>query len=470
VLEAADLLRSRGLSAVELLHACLRRIEERNGGEPSFDGAPGAVNAWVRLYPERAEALARSADERLRREGGEAPVVCGIPLGLKDLYAVAGLPLTASSRVLEGSVAEADSTAWARLAARGMVLVGHLHTHEFAAGGTTDQVGNPWSLQRSAGGSSGGSAAAVAAGMVPAALGTDTLGSLRIPSALCGTSTIKPTRGRVPIDGIVPLAASLDHAGPMCRTVADCSALLDALAADGPQISPLFPPPAPLGRLPVEPRPGPRPLEGLTVALTDRPSRQPIDPDVADGLEAARAACERLGARVVQHQAPAELDASNMTTILLAEMRALHGGFADRLERYRPSIRALVEATAGFGDVAGYIRAQERRAEFTAEWQAWFAEHGVDLVLEPTVPPVAHVRGAGYDAGHEGGEGDPLIALTATWDLTGFPVVALPAGLGSRSGLPVGVSLVAVRGAEAPLVQAAIDLQEHALTPPAFSL
>src|SRR5918992_2199266 len=184
VLAAAELLRSRRLSAAELLAACVRRIE--GGGRPTFDGAPDAINAWVRLYPDVAEELARAADERLDREREGASLLCGIPIGLKDLYAVAGLPLTASSRVLEGNVAGEDCEAWARLRRRGMVLVGHTHTHEFAGGGTTDQVGNPWAPDRSAGGSSGGSAAAVAAHMVPAALGTDTLGSLRIPSALCG--------------------------------------------------------------------------------------------------------------------------------------------------------------------------------------------------------------------------------------------------------------------------------------------
>ena len=129
----------------------------------------------------------------------------------------AGKPLTASSRVLD-EVPERDCDAWARLAAEGMVLLGHVHTHEFAAGGTTDQVGNPWALDRSAGGSSGGSAAALAARMVPAATGTDTAGSLRIPSAMCGTSTIKPTRGIVPMRGIVPLCESFDHAGPMAQS------------------------------------------------------------------------------------------------------------------------------------------------------------------------------------------------------------------------------------------------------------
>jgi aspartyl-tRNA(Asn)/glutamyl-tRNA(Gln) amidotransferase subunit A len=466
VLAAAALLRSRRLSAAELLGACLRRIESRNGGRPTFDGAPDAINAWVRLYPAVAGTLARAADERLDRERERAPLLCGIPIGLKDLYAVDGLPLTASSRVLEGDVARRDSEAWARLRRRGMVLVGHTHTHEFAAGGTTDQVGNPWAPERSAGGSSGGSAAAVAAHMVPAALGTDTLGSLRIPSALCGTSTLKATHGRVPMHGIVPLAPTLDHAGPIARTVADCSALLAELAAEGPEISPLLPPPAPLGATPFAARPGSRPLQGVTIALTDRPERQPLDPDVGDALDAARSACMELGATLVEDRAPDELPGRDLSAILLAEMWVLHCDYADRADRYRPAIRELVDAGSAATDAVAYLRAQQRRAAFTAEWEDWFARTGVDLVLEPTAPVVAHVRGKGYDPGHAGGEGDPLIAFTSTWDLTGFPVATLPAGVGRRSGLPVSVSLIAARGAEGPLVQAAIDLQEHALPPP----
>lgn len=465
VLETASLLRSRQLSAAELLAACHRRIESANGGPPTFDGAPEAVNAWARLYPELAEELAGAADRRLEREREAAPLLCGIPIGVKDLYSVAGLPLTASSRVLEDQIAGGDCTAWVRLRAQGMVLVGHTHTHEFAAGGTTDQVGNPWALERVPGGSSGGSAAALAAGMVPVAVGTDTLGSLRIPSALCGTSSVKATHGRVPMDGIVPLAPTLDHAGPMARSVADCSALLTVLGSGGSQVSPLLPPPAPPGSLPVEARPGPRPLEGLKLAVTDRPDRQPLDEDVADGLETARAACERLGATVVEHPAPIELPADQMSAVLLAEMWAFHREFADRADRYRASIRELVDAARTANDAAAYIQAQQGRDAFTAEWEGWFAEHGVDFLLEPTVPVVAPPRGDGYDPGHAGGQGDPLISLTATWDLTGFPVAALPVDVGRRTRLPVGVSLVGPRGVEAALVQAAIDLQEHALTP-----
>src|SRR5262249_48534831 len=188
------------------------RIRERDGTQ-SFEGDLESVNAWIRVYEEDALAAARRADGV--KDGGP---LRGVPIGLKDLYGVAGRPLTASSRVLD-DVPGRSGEAWARLEGAGMILLGHQHTHEFAAGVTTDQVGNPWALARSAGGSSGGSAAALAAGMGPAALGTDTSGSLRIPSAMCGTSTIKPTRRLVPVDRVVPLVPSLDTAGPMARAV-----------------------------------------------------------------------------------------------------------------------------------------------------------------------------------------------------------------------------------------------------------
>ena len=457
VLEAVAALRQRRVSAVELTEACLARIEERNGGAPSFDGAPGAINAWTRLYPELALQQAREADARRAREGEGTPALCGVPVALKDIVGVAGLPLTASSRVLEGNVADTDATAWARLRAQGMVLLGHTHTHEFAAGGTTDQVGNPWAPGRIAGGSSGGSAAAVAAQMVPAALGSDTCGSLRIPSACCGTSTIKATHGRVPIGGVIPLAPTLDHVGPIARSIADCAALLGALAGGGDEPTPLGAPAAPL-------REGTaRPLSGLTVAVTDRTGEGPLDREVAEGLEAARRGAEELGARVVERPAPWRVDWDELTTILLTEAWAYHARHAERHERYRPAIAEFAEAASGCTDAQRYLAAQAGRTRGLIAWEAWFEEGGIDLVLEPTIPIVPCERGPGYERGHAGGAGDPLIALTAMWDLTGMPVASIPVSW------DVGVSLVAPRGREATLVAAAAELQERALGVPAFS-
>jgi aspartyl-tRNA(Asn)/glutamyl-tRNA(Gln) amidotransferase subunit A len=461
VVAAAGLLRRRELSAAELTEACLARIDERNGGAPTFEGSPEAVNAWVRLYPELAREAARAADERLA--AGEAPLLCGIPLGLKDLYGMAGLPLTASSRVLEGNVAGADAEVWARLRDDGMVPLGHTHTHEFAAGGTTDQVGNPWALDRVAGGSSGGSAAALAAGMIPAALGSDTCGSLRIPSSCCGTSAIKPTHGLLSLDGIIPLAPTLDHPGPMAHTIADCAALLAAMAASGSPVNPTVPPPAALGDLAPGPSGGPRPLEGLTIALTDRTETTPLQAAVAAALDTARRACEQLGARVVSAPAPWQQDWDDLSRLLLTDVWAYHAQHAGRADRYRPAIAEFVAASEHFTNAAAYLAAQQRRAAGAAAWEDWFVRRGIDLVLEPTLPIVPYGRGPGYDRGHAGGPGDPMIAFTALWNLTGMPVAALPVTW------EAGISLIAPRGHEPALVAAAIDLQEGALPAPRWT-
>ena len=212
------------------------------------------------------------------------PLLTGIPVGLKDLYGVAGKPVTASSSLLDDVPGE-DCDVWKRLAAAGMVLLGHLHTHEFAAGGTTDQVGNPWDLERSPGGSSGGSGAALAACMVPAATGTDTAGSLRIPSACCGTSAIKPTSGRVSLAGVVPLSWSLDHAGPMARTLADCGLLLQAMAGPDRRLAETALHAALPDALPE--RAAARPLEGVRLAVSPRAASVELDADVAAGFELA---------------------------------------------------------------------------------------------------------------------------------------------------------------------------------------
>ncbi|MDR7304222.1 amidase [Haloactinomyces albus] len=466
VFDAAALLRTGALSAVELLDACEQRITERNGGPPTFDGAPDAVNAWARLYPDLSREQARAADERLRREGAEAPALCGIPLALKDLYAVAGRPLTASSRVLDGHVPDHDSVAWTRLREAGMVLLGHTHTHEFATSTTTDQVGNPHALEKSAGGSSGGSAAALAAGMVPAALGTDTAGSLRIPAALSGVSSIKPTHGRVPLDGIIPLSPTFDHPGPMARSLADCAALLEVLAAGGAETTPLMPPPAPLTGLRPS-APTDRPLTGMRIALTDRPHKLGVESEIADGLDHAARACAELGAEVVELGAAAGMVSKDYSTLLFSEMTTYHQRFADREADYRPGIREVVEFGRLFTSLEAYLDAQRAHARLTATWEEWFTANEVDVILEPSTPRTSPPRGDGYEQGRIGTGGDPLIRLTALWNATGFPVAAIPAGTGSHSGLPVGISLIAPRGAEARAVRIGTLLQEHALPPQA---
>ena len=453
--ELATRLRRRELSATEVTEAFLARIRELDGTH-SHDGDPGSINAWVRVYEEDALEAAARADERLSgaavRRDGPAPPLTGVPIGLKDLYGVAGRPVTASSGFFEVVPAQ-DCDAWARLSAAGMVLLGHLHTHEFAVGGTTDQVGSPWDRRRSPGGSSGGSAAALAARMTPAATGTDTAGSLRIPSACCGTSAIKPTRGLVSLAGVVPLSWSLDHAGPMARTISDCVLLLHAMA--GPDLG--------LAETALHALPSADPatsLAGVRVAVSPRIGEVELDPDVATGFEDALEACRRLGAAIVEPSATEEHGpiGDDFLDVLTTDLLTYHRRFDAQRDRYRDSIREWLEEgerRAVTGEA--YAAAQARRRQLTGAWAAWLREHRIDAVLEPTIPVVAPLRGDGYD---HWGTDYALISLTHVWDWTGFPVAALPAGVG-RSGLPVGVSLVGPAGADLRVASFAVALQSE---------
>jgi aspartyl-tRNA(Asn)/glutamyl-tRNA(Gln) amidotransferase subunit A len=451
VVECSHALASRELSSRELTEACLARIDERDGTH-SFDGDAASINAWIRVYADDALEAASSADERLAR--GDAPPLCGIPLGLKDLYAVAGKPLTASSRILD-DVPERDSDVWARLRAAGMVLLGHLHTHEFAAGGTTDQVGNPWQLNRTAGGSSGGSGAALAARMVPAATGTDTAGSLRIPSACCGTSTIKPTRNFVSTAGVVPLCWTLDHAGPMARTLDDCALLLDAMAGpDAGRAESAIP------RASAPPLAAAR-LDGVRLAVSPRLDAHEIETDVSANFDAVLDLCRKKGATLVytpEDVAPLDVFL-DFTDVLGADMLGYHRLFDDSRDRYRPSIREFVEmAEARALDGWEYAAAQARRRETTAQWIHWLESERIDAILEPTLPIVAPTRGSGYE--HALSD-TALIAYTHYWNWTGFPVVALPSGVSGESGLPTSLSLVGPAGSDWRLLGIGLALQQE---------
>ena len=418
-------------------------------GPHSFEGSPDAINAWVRVYPERARADAARADERLA--AGGAPPLCGVPLGLKDLYAVAGHPLTASSGVTDLAPDE-DSVVAARLFAAGMVLLGHLHTHEFAAGGGTDQVGNPWDLSRGPGGSSGGSGAALASRTTPAATGTDTAGSLRIPSALCGTSTIKATRGLLPLRGILPLSHSHDHPGPMTRTLRDTALMLDAMLGAEP---------GPIAALADA---TPRPLAGARLALSPRIGLVDVDPDVADGFEDALSALRRLGATIVEPPPPdTPLDVGQLfLEVVATDMLSWHAPLlAEKRDDYRQSNRDILDfardrAMTGIE----YADAQWQRLQATDAWTDWLAAERIDAIVEPTVPIVAPPRGHGYDAFFTD-EAIAYISLTHTWDWTGMPAVSLPSGVGRRSGLPVSVSLIGAPGSEAALLERGIALQDE---------
>ena len=381
IAEASALIAGGKLSASELARACLARIAERDGTH-SHDGDPASINAWVRVYEERALAAAARADDD---RPDPLPPLWGIPIGLKDLYGVAGEPLTASSSLLDDRPA-VDCDVWARLRAQGMILLGHLHTHEFAVGGTTDQVGNPWALERSAGGSSGGSAAALAARMVPAATGTDTAGSLRIPSALsrhvddqadarasspCAASSrsrpasITPGRWRARLEDCAPAAGGHGGARPGPPAQRAGGRLARRAAA------------APRGRAAAG-RPAPRRSRRASTAAA-------LDADVADGLDAALARCGRSAPPSPRRPPPGvPLDVGDdFLDVLNAELLIYHRRFDGRRELYRPSLREWVERGRGARHVrpSAMSTPSARRRETTAglaQWLARRADRGVD--------------------------------------------------------------------------------------------
>jgi aspartyl-tRNA(Asn)/glutamyl-tRNA(Gln) amidotransferase subunit A len=467
VLEAAALLQAGLLTSAELTAACQARIAARNGGAPTFDGAPDAVNAWVRLYPEVAGRLAAAADARLaaaRRSPDRAPLLTGVPVALKDLYAVQGLELTASSRILAGNVAPGDSAVWRRLAANGMVLLGHTHTDEFAFLAVTPQCGNPWQLARAAGGSSGGSAAALAARMVTAATGSDTLGSLRIPAAFCGVSSIKPTFGLVSAAGVIPLAWSLDHCGPLARSVADCSLLLSAMAGrdpDDPATDVGHTPPA---TYPLAARSGARPLQGVRIGIP----RAVGGMDAGPGQVYARTQQElaSLGAQLVAvDEPPNPFTAATDPLAFYTDAADYHQPwFPSRAAEYRPPAAQMLSLIRGLGlSALQYLDLHRRRAAYQAAYRRFLADERLDAVAVPVTLADPPQRTPSVN---------PLILspatnpengklLTYAYSYLGFPVVTVPGGASAAGGLPVGIQLVGGPFTEAGLIQIGIDLQEH---------
>jgi aspartyl-tRNA(Asn)/glutamyl-tRNA(Gln) amidotransferase subunit A len=215
--------------------------------------------------------------------------------------------------------------------------------------------------------------------------------------------------------------------------------------------------------LPVRARTGHKPLAGTTIALTDRCDALDLDHAVGEALNLTIRACEALGATLVQLPAPWMFEWDDLSEILMSEAWAYHQGFAARADRYRPALAEFIEIARNFTDAQRYIEAQTRRVHGTWMWEDRFRIHEVDLVLEPTLPIVPYERGPGYDRGHAGGPGDPLIALTSLWDMTGMPVAALPVSW------EAGVSLIGPLGHEAEVLQAGLDLQEHALGVPGIA-
>ena len=445
IAEAAALIAARKLSPVELTEACLGRAERLDG----------QLHAFIRLMPEEARAAARAAEARIVKEGPRGPLD-GIPFAHKDIYGTAGIPTTAHSRVLQEHVPGADATTVAKLAAAGVIPLGKLATHEFAFGGPSFDLPwpparNPWNPEHFTAGSSSGTGAAVAAGMVLGGTGSDTGGSIRGPAALCGITGIKPTYGLCSRAGILPLAQSLDHAGPMAWTVEDCAILLQAMA----------------GYDPADPASANRPVadfraelgrgvKGLRVGVIRHfhETDHPVTAATLAGIEGAAAFFRAEGAEVRDVVLPslAEFNACGWI-ILLAEAFAVHETWMRRDPNLYGELLRDRLVLGGLLSAADYLQAQKRRRALIAATEAASAEF--DLLLTAAQPGEA-----------------PLIEAVPKWaflekpnftipfNVTGWPGITVPTGFG-EGGLPVAMQLVAKPFAE-PLLFRAADAYEKA--------
>lgn len=451
----ARAIRRRQVSPVEVTKACLERIER----------VDPALNAFVTRTPERALADARRAEQELAQGAWRGPLH-GVPIALKDLFATAGIRTTCGSRVLRDWVPAEDATVVQRLAAAGAVLLGKLNMSEFAYGDIHPEFGaprNPWNRERFTGGSSSGSAAAVAAGLCFGSLGTDTGGSIRGPAAHCAIVGLKPTYGLVSRAGVVPLSWSLDHVGPMARTAEDAAILLDAIAG--------FDPADPTSVADRDARTaGPararrrslralaREIRRLRVGVLTAFLGGGTAPDVAACVRDAIAVLQPLVGAVEEVALPhTDEIIPAWWTICLAEASAYHQPtLARQPEDYSERVRERLLAGLAI-PAAQYLQAQRVRRVIVQACAALFRR--VDLLVLPAAPmeapTIAAVMGGGpWDVLRE------RIRTTAPFNLTGLPAVSVPCGF-TASGLPVGLQIVGARFADR-LVLAAAHVFEQA--------
>jgi aspartyl-tRNA(Asn)/glutamyl-tRNA(Gln) amidotransferase subunit A len=427
---AGWLLRARKVSAVELARATLDRIQALDG----------KMRAFVTVTADLALVQARRADREMAMGAYRGPLH-GVPVSLKDVYRTKGILTTAGSKILADFIPDKDAAATSRLAKAGAVLVGKANLHEFAIGVTTDNpfygtCRNPWSLGCVPGGSSGGSAAAVAAGLGLASLGTCTGGSIRIPAAFCGVVGFKPTYGVVPRTGIVPVSFSLDHGGPMARTAADAAAVLELIAGpDGRD------PSAVTARLPSARRVRARSLKGLRVGVPINHYFELIDGEVEALVRAAIVEIRRLGASVVQVNVPdVEVALDTCHVVAGSESASYHRRWLlTRPQDYGADTRDYLTAALTYR-AADYLQAQSVRARIRQSLREVFRR--VDVIVSPTVGVPAFPTGQ-VDVRIDKRLVPALSVVarnTCIANLTGEPAVSVPCGL-TRAGLPVGLQI-----------------------------
>lgn len=443
IAELAPLLRQRQVSPVELTSALLERVERLDPHLRSF----------ILVMGEQALGAARDAENEIGRGAYRGPLH-GIPLGMKDLYDVAGVPNTFGSLILRGNVPTQDATVVARLKAAGAIVLGKQNLHEFAFGITSENphygsVHNPWDLARVPGGSSGGTGAAIAAGLCPAGLGSDTGGSIRIPAAWCGTVGVKPTYGLVSRAGALPLSWSLDHVGPLGRTVADCAHLLQAIAGadarDGSTAG------VPVGDYL---RDLDRGVAGLRIGVPREYFFDVVDPAV-DGL--VRDAITELagqGAFVDEVSLPHVGYAPGAgLAIMSAEAASWHGSWLrDRADEYGADVLARIRGGL-VCSATEYLAAQKMRTLLQQDFAAAFRT--VDVIVTPTVPTSAPEIGKTFDRTEPLGLVPRAITNrdTVPGNLAGLPAASVPCGF--VNGMPVGLQVMGRSFGEATVLRVA---------------
>jgi aspartyl-tRNA(Asn)/glutamyl-tRNA(Gln) amidotransferase subunit A len=425
--ELAPGLRAGSVSPVALTEACLDRIGQHDSKLKSF----------IHLAADALEQ-ARNAERDLKRGKWLGPLH-GVPIGIKDNYLTADMPTTVGSTAPGLRFPLRDSAAAARLRAAGAILIGKTRTHEFAWGNVTPPVRNPWDPTRVPSGSSGGSGAAVAARFAPAAMGSDTGGSIRMPAAACGVVGLKATFGRVSRDGIVPHSWSLDHAGPLTRTVADAAHLLQVLAGYDPADPACQDQPVPdyakaLGR----------PVKGMRVGVCRNHFFERNQDEVERAVEQAIQDFASKGAQIVEFRIPnLQYGLAAIFAIELASSTAYHDvSLRNGLTpHFQPDVRSLVEM-GRFVTASDYLKAEQLRAVLIEDFRRAFEK--VDVIVGPTTPITAWKSGEWTVK--VGGQDESVLAaswrFTFPYNLTGLPAISIPCGF-DREGLPIGLQIAA---------------------------
>jgi len=422
----APAVRAGKLSPVKLTETYLERIAAVDDRLLSF----------IHVAGDEALKTARTAEREIAQGRWRGPLH-GIPVGVKDNYLTHDMPTTAGTTAPGIAFPMRDSAAAVRLRKAGAILIGKTRTHEFAWGNVTPPVRNPWDLKKVPSGSSGGSGAAVAGGLCAAALGSDTGGSIRMPAAVCNLVGLKPTFGRVSRDGVVPHSWSLDHAGPLARTVTDAAHMLDVLAGYDPSDPACQDRPVPdhakaLGKS----------IRGLRVGVCRNHFFERNQPEVEQAVEAAISDLAAAGASVRDFTIPLlEYGLGAIFAIELSSSTAYHDVSlrAGRVPHYQPDVRSLVEL-GRFVTGPDYLKAEQYRRALMDAFEQAFAD--VDVVVGPTTPITAW--NSGEWTVDVGGRQESVLAaswrFTYPYNLTGLPAISVPCGF-DRDGMPIGLQI-----------------------------